>query len=59
MASSTKMLGNNIKRGDVCKRLVHYGRQVADRDGSVERLRCAYALPIEVLESGFDAVKGK
>jgi hypothetical protein len=49
----------HIKRSDVCKRLAHYGRQIAGRDASVERLRCAYALPIEVLYEGFDAVEGK
>jgi hypothetical protein len=45
-----------IKRGDVCKRLVHYGRQVAGRGASVNRLRCAYALPLEFLEGGFEAL---
>ena len=48
-----------IKRRDVCKRLVHYGRRIAGRDASVERLRCAYALPVEVLYLGFEAIKGK
>jgi len=45
-----------IKRLDVCKRLLHYGRQVAGREASVNRLRCAYALPIEFLEGGFEAL---
>ena len=46
-----------IKRKDVCQRLVHYGRQVADRNGSVNPLRSTYALPIDVLYEGFDAVR--
>jgi hypothetical protein len=44
-----------IKRKLVCKRLVHYGRQVDDRGGTVNRLRSAYALPIAFLEGGFEA----
>jgi hypothetical protein len=46
-----------MKRKDVMKRLAHYGRQVDDREGSVERLRSAYALPHMVLYEGFDAVR--
>jgi hypothetical protein len=45
-----------IKRSDVCKRLLHYGRQVAGREASVNRLRCAYALPLEFLQGGFEAL---
>jgi hypothetical protein len=47
----------HILRREVCKRLAHYGRQISGRDGSVERYRCAYALPLAVLYEGFDAVK--
>jgi hypothetical protein len=46
-----------IKRTDVCQRLVRYGRQVADRNGSINRLRSTYALPIVILYDGFDAVR--
>jgi hypothetical protein len=48
-----------IKRRDVCKRLVHYGRKVDDREGSVNRLRSAYALPEAFREGGFEALKKK
>jgi hypothetical protein len=46
-----------IKRRDVCRCLIKYGRQVAGRDASVNRLRCAYALPIGFLDGGFDGVR--
>ena len=45
-----------IKRRDVCKRLLFYGRQVGDRDASVNRWRCAYALPIGFLDGGFETL---
>jgi hypothetical protein len=45
-----------IKRRDVGKRLLYYGRGIADRGGSVNRLRSAYALSIVYLEGGFEAV---
>ena len=48
-----------VKRRDVCKCLVRYGRQVAGRDASVNRLRCSYALPIEFLDDGFDGLRAK
>jgi hypothetical protein len=57
--SLREMVGNTevkIKRKDVCKRLVHYGRQVGGRDAAVNRHRCAYALPIEFLDGGFEAL---
>jgi hypothetical protein len=46
-----------IRRKDVCKRLVRYGRQVDDREASVNRLRNAYALPLGFLDEGFDSLK--
>jgi hypothetical protein len=46
-----------IKHRDVCKRLIYYGRQVGDRDASVTRLRCAYALPTEFLDGGSEALQ--
>jgi hypothetical protein len=46
-----------IKRKDVCKRLVHYGRQVGDRECGVNRLRCTYALPRSFLEGGFEGLE--
>jgi hypothetical protein len=48
-----------IKRKDVCKRLVHYGRQVDDRGGSINRLRNAYALPARLLYYGFEAAENE
>ena len=47
-----------ITRDDVADLLKRYGRQVSDRTGSVNRLRSAYALPIEILYDGFDAING-
>jgi hypothetical protein len=47
----------HIKRRDVCKRLVYYGRQVGGRDASVTRLRCAYALPEAFVEGGFEVLQ--
>jgi hypothetical protein len=58
--NSFESVGNTegkIKRRDVCKRLVHYGRQVGGRNASPNRLRCAYALPIEFLDGGFEALQ--
>jgi hypothetical protein len=46
-----------IKRKDVCKRLVHYGRKIGDRGASINRHRCAYALPLEFVEGGFDVIE--
>jgi hypothetical protein len=46
-----------IKRKEVCKRLAYYGYQIEGRDGTVERLRCAYALPIMVKYEGLEAAK--
>jgi hypothetical protein len=46
-----------VKRKDVCKRLVHYGRQVGDRECGVNRLRCTYALPRSFLEVGFEGLE--
>jgi hypothetical protein len=57
LRESTGVTEGKIRRGDVCKRLVHYGRQVGGRDASVNRWRCAYALPIEFLEGGFEALE--
>ena len=54
---STGLTEGRIKRGDVCKRLVHYGRQVDGRDASVNRWRCAYALPMGFLEGGFEVLE--
>jgi hypothetical protein len=48
-----------IKRRDVVKRLMHYGRKVGDRDASMNRLRSSYALPKEFLEGGFEALINK
>jgi hypothetical protein len=45
-----------IKRKDVCKRLVRYGRQIGDRGASINRHRSAYALPLEFLDGGFEAL---
>jgi hypothetical protein len=46
-----------IKRKDVCKRLVYWGRKVGDREASINRHRSAYALPLACLEEGFDAIQ--
>jgi hypothetical protein len=48
-----------IRRKDVCKRLVYWGRRVDDRGGAVNRLRCAYALPAKLLFEGLEAAENK
>jgi hypothetical protein len=47
------MAHSKITREDVADVLKKYGRQVSGRNGSVNRLRSAYALPLQILHDGF------
>jgi hypothetical protein len=53
---SAGMTEEKITRRKVIERLLHYGRQVGDRQASVNRHRSAYALPIKFLEEGFEGL---
>jgi hypothetical protein len=55
LVNTRESFGNTqgkFTRRDVIERVVYYGRQVAGREGSINRLRCTYALPITYLEGG-------